>query len=224
MSSTTNKSRKYWGVVPALPASLISLIAKEAEEQGRQGVFAAQVHGAPFPVLAVAAAATETLEVASGIAIACTRSPLETAMTTMDMMWTPWHLPPAKAREFAFLGDSFSGTEMARLGWANYAMPKGDLDDFTEKFARRMGHIDNEMLMYTKRAVNRQYESMGIREGLHSGTEIQALSAQRAAAGEWGRRVREDGLKAALEWRDGPFRDFRGAYDSAPKERPVAGT
>ncbi len=146
------------------------------------------------------------------------------AMTTMDMMWTPWHLPPAKAREFAFLGDSFSGTEMARLGWANYAVPKDELDDFTEKFARRMGHIDNEMLMYTKRSVNRQYESMGIREGLHSGTEIQALSAQRAAAAEWGRRVREDGLKAALEWRDGPFRDFRGAYDSAPKERPVAGT
>ena len=113
---------------------------------------------------------------------------------------------------------------MARLGWANYAVPKDELDEFTEKFARRIGHIDNEMLMYTKRAVNRQYESMGIREGLQSGTEIQALSAQRAAAAEWGRRVREDGLKAALEWRDGPFRDFRGAYDSAPKERPVAGT
>ena len=31
------------------------------------------------------------------------------AMTTMDMMWTPWHLPPCKAREFAYVGDSFSG-------------------------------------------------------------------------------------------------------------------
>ena len=92
-----------------------------------------------------------------------------------------------------------------------------------KRFARRLGYIDNEMLMYTKRAVNRQYETMGIRTALASGTEIQALSGQRAAASEWGRRVREDGLKAALEWRDGPFRDFRGAYDSAPKERPVAG-
>ena len=36
------------------------------------------------------------------------------------------------------------------------------------------------------------------------------------------RLMREDGLKAALEWRDGPFRDFRGRYDSAPHERPVA--
>ena len=145
------------------------------------------------------------------------------AMTTMDMMWTPWHLPPAKAREFAFMGDSFSGTEMARLGWANYAVAKDELGEFTEKFARRLGFIDNEMLMYTKRALNRQYETMGIRTALNSGTEIQALSSQRAAGAEWGRRVREDGLKAALEWRDGPFRDFRGAYDSAPKDRAVAG-
>jgi enoyl-CoA hydratase len=145
------------------------------------------------------------------------------AMTTMDMMWTPWHLPPCKAREFAYVGDSFSGTEMVQLGWANYAVPREELDDFTERFARRMAHIDNEMLMYSKRAVNRQYETMGIRSGLHSGTEIQALSAQRAAASEWGKRVREEGLKAALEWRDGPFRDFRGAYESAPKDRPVAG-
>jgi enoyl-CoA hydratase len=146
------------------------------------------------------------------------------AMTTMDMMWTPWHLPMAKAREFAYMGDSISGKEMAHWGWANYAVPADDLDTFTERFARRMAHIDNEMLMYSKRAVNRQYESMGIVSGLRSGTEIMGLSAQRAAAAEWGRRVREDGLKAALEWRDGPFRDFRGAYDSAPKERAVAGT
>ncbi len=145
------------------------------------------------------------------------------AMTTMDMMWAPWFLPPAKAREFAYVGDSFSGTEMWRLGWANYARPKDELDDFVVKFAERMSHIDNEMLMYSKRAVNRQYETQGIREALHSGTEIQALSAQRAASAEWGRRVRDEGLKAALEWRDGPFRDFRGAYDSAPKDRPVAG-
>ena len=135
----------------------------------------------------------------------------------------PWFLPPAKAREFAYMGDSISGKEMAHLGWANYAVPKDQLDDFTIRFARRMAHIDNEMLMYSKRAVNRQYEAMGMRQALASGTEIQALSALRKAAGEWGRHVREDGLKAALEWRDGPFRDFRGAYASAPHERSPAG-
>ncbi len=145
------------------------------------------------------------------------------AMTTMDMMWTPWFMSPAKAREFAYIGDSMSGTDMVTAGWANYAVPKEELGEFTEKFARRMAHIDNEMLMYSKRAVNRQYETMGIRQGLASGTEIQSISSQRAAASEWRKRVQEDGLKSALEWRDGPFRDFRGAYASAPKDRPVAG-
>ncbi len=145
------------------------------------------------------------------------------AMTTMDMMWAPWFLPPAKAREFAYIGNSFSGQEMERLGWANYALPADELDDFIQDFAFRMAHVDNEMLMYSKRAVNRQYETMGIREALHSGTEIQALSAQRAASAEWGRRVRDEGLKAALEWRDGPFRDFRGAYSEKHANRDVAG-
>jgi enoyl-CoA hydratase len=145
------------------------------------------------------------------------------AMGTMDIMWAPWHLPMTKAREFAYVGDSFSGKEMAQMGWATYAVPAEELADFTERFARRMANIDNDMLMYSKRSVNRQYEAMGIRTGLMSGTDVEAMSKHRPAASEWGRRVREQGLKAALEWRDGPFRDFRGARDSAPKERPIAG-
>ena len=72
------------------------------------------------------------------------------AMGTMDMMWAPWFMPAAKAREFAYVGDSFSGNEMERLGWANYAVAKEELGGFTEKFARRMAHVDNEMLMYSK--------------------------------------------------------------------------
>lgn len=146
------------------------------------------------------------------------------AMGTMDIMWAPWHLPMTKAREFAYVGDSFSGKDMAQMGWATYAVPPAELATFTEKFARRMAHIDNNMLMYSKRAVNRQYEAMGIRTGLMSGTDVEAMSKHRPEAGEWGKHVREGGLKAALEWRDGPFRDFRGAYASAPADRPIAGT
>ena len=56
-----------------------------------------------------------------------------------------------------------------------------------------------------------------------SGTDVEAMSKHRPAASEWNTRLRDEGLKAALEWRDGPFRDFRGAYDTAPKERAIAG-
>lgn len=146
------------------------------------------------------------------------------AMGTMDIMWAPWHLPMTKAREFAYVGDSFSGRDMAAMGWATYAVPAAELAAFTERFARRMANIDNDLLMYSKRSVNRQYEAMGIRSGLMSGTDVEAMSKHRPAAQEWNRRLREDGLKAALEWRDGPFRDFRGAYATAPADRPVAGS
>ncbi len=144
------------------------------------------------------------------------------AMGTMDMMWAPWFLPMAKAHEFAYTGDWFSGEEMAQYGWANYAIPKAELDEFTLKFARRLGHIDNDQLNYNKRAVKRQYEVMGMRTGLMVGTDVEAMSKHRPSAGEFGRHVREEGLKAALEWRDGPFKDFRGARDSAPKDRALA--
>lgn len=146
------------------------------------------------------------------------------AMGTMDIMWAPWHLPMSKAREFAYVGDSFSGADMAAMGWATYAVPAAELAAFTERFARRMANVDNDMLMYSKRSVNRQYEAMGIRTGLMSGTDVEAMSKHRPAADEWRRRLRDDGLKAALEWRDGPFRDFRGARATAPAARPLAGT
>ena len=90
------------------------------------------------------------------------------------------------------------------------------------KFAKRMGHIDNDQLNYNKRAVKRQYEIMGIRTALMVGTDVEAMSKHRPAAGEFRRHVEKDGLKAALEWRDGPFNDFRGERDSAPKDRALA--
>jgi enoyl-CoA hydratase len=146
------------------------------------------------------------------------------AMGTMDIMWAPWHLPMTKAREFAYVGDAFSGKDMAAMGWATYAVPGEELAEFTLRFARRMAHIDNHLLMYSKRSVNRQYEAMGIRGGLMSGTDVEAMSKHRPEAGEFGRISAEKGLKAALEWRDAPFRDFRGAYATAPTDRPLAGT
>ncbi|MCH2521847.1 MAG: enoyl-CoA hydratase-related protein, partial [Dehalococcoidia bacterium] len=58
------------------------------------------------------------------------------AMGSMDIMWAPWHLPMTKAREFAYVGDSFSGADMAEMGWATYSVPSEQLDEFTEQFAR----------------------------------------------------------------------------------------
>jgi probable F420-dependent oxidoreductase len=60
-------------------------MARQAEARGLHGCFAAQVMGPPFLPLATAAAVTQRLELASGIAIAAARSPFETAMAAIDL-------------------------------------------------------------------------------------------------------------------------------------------
>jgi len=77
--------RQYWAALVPLPGALLSSLAQQAEAQGLHGLFATQVHGAPFSTLAAAAVGTRRLELATGIAIASTRSPFETAMTAMDL-------------------------------------------------------------------------------------------------------------------------------------------
>ncbi|MEO8458708.1 MAG: LLM class flavin-dependent oxidoreductase [Chloroflexota bacterium] len=77
--------RKYWSIITPSPAPMISAQAKALESAGLEGLFAPQVYGPPFLPLATAAASTSTIQLATGIAIAFVRSPVETAFAAMDM-------------------------------------------------------------------------------------------------------------------------------------------
>jgi probable F420-dependent oxidoreductase len=77
--------RRYWSVITPMPAAILTGLARQAEDAGLAGLFAPQVYGPPFVTLAVAAAATERIQLASGIAIAGVRSPFETAMAALDL-------------------------------------------------------------------------------------------------------------------------------------------
>ncbi|HUF54416.1 MAG TPA: LLM class flavin-dependent oxidoreductase [Dehalococcoidia bacterium] len=76
---------KFWSIVTPLPAPVIQMQAKMAEDVGLEGLFAAQVYGPPFIPLAAAAMVTNRVRLASGIAIASARSPFETAMAAIDL-------------------------------------------------------------------------------------------------------------------------------------------
>ena len=141
------------------------------------------------------------------------------AMTSVDIAYHPWHMPMRKARELLYSGDPISGKEAVEIGWANRAYPVDRLAFETEAFAERIALIDGPMLQMTKRQLNRAYEIMGIRSALAVGADIQTLSAVRPGGGEFGRISREQGLAAALAWRDGPF----GDYGSAPRDKPRPG-
>jgi len=77
--------RRIWRTLPVVSSELLVPMAQQAEADGVEGVFAYQVYGPPFIPLATAAGATKTLRLASGIAIAGTRSPFETAMAARDL-------------------------------------------------------------------------------------------------------------------------------------------
>ncbi len=142
------------------------------------------------------------------------------AMTSVDILYHPWHMHQRKVRELLYTGDSVTGKEAVELGWANRAYPIDQLAEATEAFAERIANIDSALLQMTKRQINRAYEIMGIRTALAVGADIQELSRVRPGGGEFGRIAREKGLKAALDWRDGPFGDYGSAPADAP--RPAA--
>ena len=59
--------------------------ARRAEEQGLEGVFSIQLASNPWVPLGAAAVPTSSLRLATGIALAFTRSPFETALAALDL-------------------------------------------------------------------------------------------------------------------------------------------
>lgn len=81
----TGMERKYWAfVIPGLEPDLAETVRK-LEDRGIAGVAVPQVYGSPFAPLAAVAATSTRLELATGIAIGLTRSPFETAVTSLDL-------------------------------------------------------------------------------------------------------------------------------------------
>ncbi|MBM4405504.1 MAG: LLM class flavin-dependent oxidoreductase [Chloroflexi bacterium] len=75
----------YAGLGSGTAAQLIER-AKTAESAGMDGVWAEQLNGgAPFVPLATVAGHTSRIQLGTSIALAFTRSPLETALTALDM-------------------------------------------------------------------------------------------------------------------------------------------
>ncbi|MCC6850605.1 MAG: LLM class flavin-dependent oxidoreductase [Deltaproteobacteria bacterium] len=82
---TMTKRLRYWGLIGPMPAAELTATCRMFEAVGVDGLFAPQVLGPPWIPLAAAAAVTERVQIASGIAIAAARSPFETAMAALDL-------------------------------------------------------------------------------------------------------------------------------------------
>ncbi|MBM2825756.1 MAG: Enoyl-CoA hydratase/isomerase [Dehalococcoidales bacterium] len=145
--------------------------------------------------------------------------PVSRALSPGNIQYAPWMIGITKAKEMYFTGDSMDAQEAWRVGWATRVYPRAQLEEETEKFAQRMTLIETDLIMMTKRGINRQMEMMGFRTGVESwSTDFLSLAGFRKSAGEFSKVAEEMGLKAALDWRDSKFGDLRTS-EKAKKAR-----
>jgi enoyl-CoA hydratase len=134
--------------------------------------------------------------------------PAVRTMSPPDNQYHAWIMGMRAAMELMLTGDSISGLEAVRLGFANRAWPVDQLEAETLAMATRIAKVDPELAQLNKRLVHRQMEAMGMRAGLRAGTDLHALGWHTNASREYMVKMRE-GVKAALDARDGVFGDYR---------------
>ncbi|HVM66134.1 MAG TPA: enoyl-CoA hydratase-related protein [Acidimicrobiales bacterium] len=128
-----------------------------------------------------------------------------------DMHFHAWFMGMRMALEMMLTGDSISGAEAARLGWANKAYPIEELEGAVLEMASRIAQVDPELAQMNKRLVHRQMEIAGMRTGIRVGTEMCALGTHTKALQRFVAQARTEGLTATLSQRDAPFGDYRTA-------------
>lgn len=128
------------------------------------------------------------------------------AMSTPDVPVMPWKMTMARAKYLQLTGNSITGALAAEWGWVAKSFPAAELMQQAWAEIRALSHIDAGLLAANKQQVNQAYEVMGMRTHLAQAWAWHYLSGMsRPNAGQFFHHVKEDGLKAALQWMNGPF-------------------
>lgn len=134
--------------------------------------------------------------------------PAVRTMSPPDNQFYPWLMGMRAGMELMLTGDSISGLEAVRLGFANRAHPEAELEAEVLAMAERIAKVDPELAQLNKRLVHRQMEAMGLRAGLRAGTDLHALGWSTRASREYMAKMQQ-GVKEALTARDSTFGDYR---------------
>jgi enoyl-CoA hydratase len=145
--------------------------------------------------------------------------PATRAQATPDLSFFPWKLPMSRAKYMQMTGAIITGRQASEWGWVTKSFPEAE---FEEAFAREisaLASIAPDMLAAQKFALNQQYEIMGFKTALNAVVPWHYASHKtRPNAGEFRSIANEEGLKAAVNWRDEPFRGIDAPSRRPPKE------
>jgi enoyl-CoA hydratase len=124
-------------------------------------------------------------------------------------MLLPWVVGVRTAKELLFTGeDRISAEDALRIGMVNRVVPRDELDDATMALAEEIAKNEPFVIQMTKRALNRAWDVAGFRAAMAANTELDVLieTTNLPARDEFRRITSEQGLKAAIAWRDARFR------------------
>jgi enoyl-CoA hydratase len=124
-------------------------------------------------------------------------------------MLLPWVVGVRTAKELLFTGeDRISAEEALRFGMVNRVVPRDQLDDATLALAQEIAKNEPFVVQTTKRALNRAWDVAGFRSAMAANTELDVMieTSNLPARDEFRRITSEEGLKAAIAWRDARFR------------------
>ena len=102
-------------------------------------------------------------------------------------------------------------------GWVTKSFPEDEFEEAFRREIKAMASIAPDMLTANKMALNQSYDIMGFRTALHAVVPWHYASHKtRPNALQFREIANRDGLKAAVNWRDEPFKEVDAGRPARP--------
>ena len=124
----------------------------------------------------------------------------------------PFVLGQRHTRELLLTGDTIDAATALSWGIANRVVSADRLEATVGEFVAKIAPTPLVVLQLTKAALNRAQKAMGLLEAVEANVDLSAMlnGAQAPEQVAFDTLMREQGLKAALQWRDERYGEILG--------------
>jgi enoyl-CoA hydratase len=147
--------------------------------------------------------------------------PLRNMGSPPNHLWL-YNCGPQWTKRMLLTGDTISGADAAKIGFALKSVPPQHLEAEVEGLADRFARIDTALLAANKRIVNLGMELMGAGTLQRLAAENDAKAHTAQAARQMFKDLGAKGVKQAVADRDAPFGDGRARVEG-PELRDAEG-